>query len=67
MERGDEVIFIDGALLEVLFHQLVFALGDQLYQCLVAGFGIGGQRGWNLNHLAAAVAAGGVAEGFHGY
>ncbi len=67
MQRGDQVLFSDGALLEVLFHQLVFALGHQLDQRLMAGFGVGGQAGGNLHDLAAAVAAGGVVEGLHGY
>ncbi len=44
VERGDEVLFGDGALLEVLFHQLVFAFGDQLYERLVAGLGVGSQQ-----------------------
>jgi len=30
VKRGDEVLFGDGALLEVLLHELVFAFGDQL-------------------------------------
>ena len=61
VERGDEVLFGDGALLEVLLHQLVFAFGDQLDESLVAGLGVGGQAGGNLaGDLAAAIAAGGV-------
>ena len=48
VQRGDEVLFGDGALLEVLFHQLVFAFGDQLDQRFMAGLGVGGQGGGNL-------------------
>ncbi len=36
VERGDEVLLGDGALLEVLFHELVFAFGDQLDERFVA-------------------------------
>ncbi len=62
VERGDEVLFGDGALLEVLFHELVFAFGDQLDEGFVAGLGVGGQRGGNFaGDFAAAIAAGGVA------
>ena len=61
VERGDEVLFGDGALLEVLFHQLVFAFGDELDESFVAGLGIGGERGGNFaGDLAAAIAAGRV-------
>jgi hypothetical protein len=62
------MLFGDGALLEVLLHQLVLALGHQLDQRLVAGLGVGGHAGGNLaGDLAAAIAAGGVIEGLHGY
>ena len=67
MQRGDEVLLGDGALLEVLLHQLVFAFGDQLDQRLVAGLGVGGHAGGNFaGDLAAAIAAGGVVIGLHG-
>ena len=48
VERGDEVLFGDGALLEVLLHQLVFAFGDQLDQSFMAGLGVGGKAGGNF-------------------
>ncbi len=48
VEGGDEVVFGDGALFEVLLHQLVFAFGDELDQGLVAGLGIRGERGGNF-------------------
>ena len=67
VERGDEVLFGDGALLEVLFHQLVFAFGDELDQSFVAGLGVGRERGGNFSgDFAAAVAAGRVGVGLHG-
>ena len=67
MQGGDQVILGYGAFLEVLLHQLVFAFGYQLNQRLMAGLGIGGQAGRELNNLAAAIAAGRIVEGFHGY
>ncbi len=67
MERGDQVVFGDGAFLEVLFHQLVFTLGDQLNESFVAGLGIGSERGGNLcGDFAAAIAAGRVGVRLHG-
>ncbi len=67
MQRGDEVIFGDGALLEVLFHQLVFAFGDELDESFVAGLGVGGERGGNFSgDFAAAIAAGRVGVSLHG-
>ena len=67
MESGDEMLFGEGAGVEVLLHQLVLAFGDQLDQRLVAGLGVGSQAGGNLSgSLAAAVAAGGVLPGLHG-
>ena len=29
MQRGDQVVFRDGAFFKILFHQLVFAFGDE--------------------------------------
>ena len=67
MERGDQVIFGDGAFLEVLFHQLVFAFGDELDESFVAGLGVGSERGGNFSgDFAAAIAAGRVGVGLHG-
>jgi hypothetical protein len=67
VEGGDKVLFGDGALLEVLLHQLVFAFGDQFDQRFVAGLGVGGYTGGNFaGDLTAAVAAGGVIESLHG-
>ena len=67
VERGDEVVFGDGALLEELFHQLVFAFGDELDESFVAGLGVGSERGGNFSgDFAAAVAAGRVGVGLHG-
>ena len=67
MERGDEVVFGDGAFFEVFFHQLVFAFGDELDESFVAGLGIGGERGGNFSgDFAAAIAAGRVGVGLHG-
>ena len=67
MERGDEVVFGDGAFLEVLFHQLVFAFGNELDESFVAGLGVGSERGGNFRgDFAAAIAAGRVGVGLHG-
>ena len=66
VERGDEVLLGDGALGEVLFHQLVFAFGDQFDQRFVGGLGRLGEAGGNFGDLAAAVAVGRVVEGLHG-
>ncbi len=67
MERGDEVVFGDGAFLEILFHQLVFAFGDELDESFVAGLGIGSERGGNFGgDFAAAIAAGRVGVSLHG-
>ena len=67
VERGDEVLLGDGALGEVLFHQLVFAFGDQLDQRFVRGLGLRREAGGNFaGDLAAAIAAGRVVEGLHG-
>ncbi len=57
----------DGALFEILLHQLVFALGDQLDQRLMAGLCVGGKAVGDLADFAAAVAAWGVEERLHGH
>ena len=49
VERGDEVLLGDGALLKVLFHQLVFAFGDELDQGLVGFLGGVGHRGGDFS------------------
>ena len=67
VQRGDQVLFGNGALLEVLFHQLVFAFGDELHQRFVA-------RPWRRpragrefpRSFAAAIAAGRVGVCLHG-
>ena len=67
VERGDEVIFGDGALLEVLLHQFVFAFGDELDESFVAGLGVGSEGSGNFRGgFAAAIAAGRVGVGLHG-
>ena len=67
MKRGDEVVFGDGAFLEVLLHQLVFAFGDELDESFVAGLGVGSERRGNFRgDFAAAIAAGRVGVGLHG-
>ena len=67
VKRGDEVIFGDGAFLEVLFHQLVFAFGNELDESFVAGLGVGRERRGNFRGgFAAAIAADGVGVGLHG-
>ena len=66
MQRGNQVVFGDGALLEVLLHQLVFALGHQFHQRLMPRLRIRGQARRNLaRHLAAPIAAGRVVVGLH--
>ena len=55
------------ALVEELFHQLVFAFGDELDESFMAGLGVGRERGGNFSgDFAAAVAAGRVGVGLHG-
>src|ERR1700722_305840 len=67
MECGDEVVFRDSAFFKILFHQLVFAFGDELDESFVAGFGIGSERGGNFSgDFAAAIAAGCVGVSLHG-
>ena len=67
VERGDEVLGRQRALVEELFHQLVFAFGDELDESFVAGLGVGSERGGNFSgDFAAAVAAGSVGVGLHG-
>ena len=52
---------------KILFHQLVFAFGDELDEGFVAGLGVGGERGGNFGgDFAAAIAAGRVGVGLHG-
>ena len=48
VQCGDQVLLGDGALLEELLHQLVFAFGDQLDQRLVTRLGIGCEAVGNL-------------------
>ena len=49
MQRGDQVLLGNRALGEVLFHQLVLALGHQFDQRFVRGLGVGcDQAGGNL-------------------
>ena len=68
VERGDQVVFGDGALLEIFLHQLVFAFGDELDESFVARLGIGSERGRNFSGRdhTAAVAAGRVGVSLHG-
>ena len=67
VQRGDQVIFGNGALLEIFFHQLVFAFGNQLDERFVAGLGVGREGGGNLRGgFAAAIAAGRVRVSLHG-
>ena len=67
MQGGDQMLFGDGALLKVLFHQLVFTFGDELDKSFVARLGVGGEGGGNFGgDFAAAVAAGCVSESLHG-
>ena len=66
MQCGDEMVFRDGALLEVLLHQFVFPFGDQLDESFVAGFGVGRVRSRNFSRdFAAAIASGRVGVGLH--
>src|SRR6185437_3724347 len=67
MERGDEVVFGDGALFEEFLHQLVLAFGDELHQGLVGGLGLGSQVGGHFAALAATVSIRRVEVGSHGY
>jgi hypothetical protein len=58
----------DSALVEELFHQLVFAFGHKLDKSFVAGLGVGCQRGGDFRRdFAAAIAAGRVGAGLHGH
>ena len=67
MERGDEVLGRQRALVKELFHQLVFAFGDELDESFVARLGVGSERGGDFSgDFAAAVAAGSVGVGLHG-
>ena len=56
VDRRDQVFFGDGALAEVLLHQLVLALGNQLHQRLVGGLRIRRHRVRDLSRLAAPAA-----------
>ncbi len=67
MEGNDQVFFWNGSFLEKLFHQLVFALGYQLHQCLVGGRGLFAKAYWNLGKPSAPGAVRFVHKSFHGY
>ena len=67
VQGGDEVLFGDGALLEVLLHEFIFAFGDEFDESFVAGLGVCGYAGGDFaGDFAAAIAAGGVIESLHG-
>ena len=65
MQSGDDVLFVDGALLEELLHELVVALGHQFDQALVRGLGLFFHVGGNRADLRLAVAAHLVGVGVH--
>ena len=65
VQRRDQMLLGDGAGFEELFHQLVFAFGDQLDQLFVSFFGGGGHIGGNRAFLALAVSAHLVGVGLH--
>src|ERR1019366_7887266 len=68
MQGGNQVLLGDRAFLEILFQQLVFALGHEFDQGFVAGLGVGGQAVGNLaGDFAASVSVGGVIESLHGH
>ena len=51
VESGDEVLFGDGSFAEELFHELVFAFGDELDQGFVRGLGFGLEAGGDFAGL----------------
>ena len=65
VQTGDNVLFVDGAFVEELFHQRVIAFGHQFYQPLVRGFGLLGKIVGNGADLGFAVAAHLVGVGLH--
>ena len=65
MQPGDDVFFVDGALLEELFHELVVAFGDQFDQALMRGLGLFFHVGGNRSDLRLAVATHLVGVGVH--
>src|SRR6185437_7131902 len=67
VQRGDEVAFGDGALLEKFFHQLVLAFSDELDKGLMGGLGLGGEVGGHFAAVAVAVAVRRVKVGSHGH
>ena len=66
MQRWNQVFFSDGAFIEELFHQLVFAFGNNLHQLFVGFLGRGFQIGGNGAFFAFAVAAHFVGVSLHG-
>ena len=65
VQSGDDVLFVDGAFLEELFHERVVALGDQFDQALVRGLGLLFHVGGDGADLRLAVAAHLVGVGVH--
>ena len=66
MQRGDQVFLGDGALLEVLLHQFIFALRHQFHQRLVPRLRFRGQRRGNLvRNLTPPIPAGGIRIRLH--
>ena len=65
MQRCNQVLLGNRALGKVLLHQLVFALGHQLHQRLVRGFGSACQGRRNFADLAASIATGSVVKRLH--
>ena len=66
VERGDQMLFGDRALAEELFHEFVFAFGDDFDERFVRGFGVVHDGVGDLAHFAVAVAIRRVEEGLHG-
>ena len=65
VQRGDQVFFGDGTGFEELFHQLVFALGDEFDKFFMSFFGLVGHVGRDGAFLTLTVAAHFVGVGFH--
>ncbi len=65
VERGDEVLFGDGALAEELLHQFIFAFSDDFNESFVRGLCVVLHRIGNLGYFAAAIAIRRVEIGLH--